>query len=65
MSYKRYLIFTFSDYYPSGGLSDVAASFDTIEEAKKAITDSSIHISLDSCYVWDRITGETIFDLYE
>lgn len=30
---KRYLLFVFYDYYPSGGWDDFAGSFDTIENA--------------------------------
>ena len=30
---KRFLLFAFSDYYPSGGLSDVDSSHDTLKEA--------------------------------
>ena len=31
---KRYLVFAFDNYYPSGGWGDFASSFDTLEEAK-------------------------------
>lgn len=30
---KRYLLFTFGNYYPYGGFEDYKDSFDTIEEA--------------------------------
>lgn len=30
---KRYLLFTFSNYYPCGGFEDYIASFDTIDDA--------------------------------
>jgi len=30
---KRYLLFTFSNYYPCGGFEDYIDIFDTIEEA--------------------------------
>ena len=30
---KRYLLFTFQNYYPCGGFEDYINSFDTIEEA--------------------------------
>lgn len=32
---KRFLVFTYEDYYPSGGWSDFEAAFDTIEEVKE------------------------------
>lgn len=30
---KRYLLFTFGNYYPCGGFEDYISSFDTIEDA--------------------------------
>jgi hypothetical protein len=36
---KRFLLFDFPEYYPSGGLSDVVAEFDTEEEAQSYIKD--------------------------
>jgi hypothetical protein len=30
--YKRYIIFEIESYYPSGGLNDVIAEFETMEE---------------------------------
>lgn len=30
---KRYLLFTFGNYYPNGGFEDYVDSFDTIEDA--------------------------------
>jgi hypothetical protein len=33
MKDKRFLVFGFNSYYPSGGMEDRATSFDTIEEA--------------------------------
>lgn len=30
---KRYLLFAGNNYYPSGGMNDLAGDFDTIEEA--------------------------------
>jgi hypothetical protein len=33
---KRYLLFTYDSYYPGGGWTDFAGSFDTIEEARAA-----------------------------
>jgi hypothetical protein len=37
MSYKRFMVFTYNRYYPGGGLSDHADSFDTLQEAKEYI----------------------------
>ena len=32
---KRYLLFMYYDYYPSGGWNDFAGDYDTVEEALK------------------------------
>ena len=34
---KKYLLFTFDRYYPSGGMYDLSGSFDTVEEARAAV----------------------------
>ena len=31
---KKYIVFGYDNYYPVGGLNDIAGSFDTLEEAK-------------------------------
>lgn len=33
MTLKRYLLFTFDSYYPSGGWHDLAGNYDTVTEA--------------------------------
>lgn len=35
---KRFLLFTFDEYYPSGGWADFVDSFETIEEARTRAT---------------------------
>ena len=30
---KRYILFRFSNFYPSGGMNDVEGHYDTMEEA--------------------------------
>ena len=32
---KKFMVFTGSDYYPSGGMKDFRADFDTLDEALK------------------------------
>jgi hypothetical protein len=32
---KRYYVFTYNEYYPGGGLGDVEATFEDVEEAIK------------------------------
>ncbi len=38
---KRYWLFTWDDYYPSGGMNDYRSSFHTVEEAKTYLLDLS------------------------
>jgi hypothetical protein len=35
--YKKYIVFCIDQYYPSGGLSDIGNSFDTIDKAREYI----------------------------
>ena len=55
MKYKRFMIFTYEDYYPGGGLGDCLLSEDTLD---KAITE---YIALDrydeNIEIFDRIEG--------
>lgn len=37
---KRYMVFAFDSYYPSGGMNDFRFSFDTEEEFKEDFNDS-------------------------
>lgn len=37
MNYKRFLVFAYYNYYPSGGMNDFQKSFDTYEEAEEYI----------------------------
>lgn len=30
---KRYAVFAYDDYYPSGGMNDFCGTYDTVEEA--------------------------------
>lgn len=64
---KRFMLFSFAEFYPGGGLGDVRASFDTEEEARSAIKDnlsgkeSSFYLS-EYWYLWDRIEDKTIIE---
>jgi hypothetical protein len=37
---KRYLVFQFDQYYPSGGWSDFTGAYDTLTQALKARADN-------------------------
>jgi len=38
---KRFILFTTEDYYPAGGVKDIAGSFDSFEELDLALVSSS------------------------
>jgi len=38
---KKFHLFTFPDYYPSGGANDFDGSFETLDEAKSAVPKGS------------------------
>ncbi len=60
--YKRFMLFQYVEYYPSGGLGDMIESFDSTEDANKyIIANCLIRTDLD---LLDRIQGQTI-DLKE
>jgi hypothetical protein len=61
---KQFYLISFSEYYPSGGLGDVRATFDKLDDAVKACNDGSVFISSTACYIFDRTLGEVVFDLY-
>lgn len=66
---KRYLLFGFDGYYPSGGFNDLIDSYDTIDEAiakikavPGKITDAPGPIDWTYNYyqIYDRIEGRQI-----
>ena len=54
-NHKRFLLFSFSHYYPEGGTSDLYGTYDTAKEAVEAI--ETINICNDSTEIYDRIEG--------
>lgn len=55
---KRYLVFKFNTYYPEGGWSDFAASFDTFDEALEFL----VGIRHDHEQIVDGTTGEILHE---
>ena len=61
---KRFILFSFPDYYPSGGLGDVKMDFDTkeefdlwysIEENKYSLSDTAYLFDCETkVYVWEK-----------
>lgn len=62
--YKRYLVFTYSDYYPCGGLEDIKEQFNTYEEVKDYLL-SYPDYYIDNLTVFDCETREEIQDQFE
>lgn len=59
---KRFLLFEFPEFYPSGGLSDVTAEFDSKEEAMEYVKKRNAGYAFsDSAYIFDCDTRETIW----
>ena len=52
---KRYLLFMYDNYYPSGGWSDFRGDFDTVEEAY-----AFVHPGYDFYDIVDTTIKETI-----
>ena len=50
---KRYLVFGYSSYYPTGGMNDLVDSFDTVKECIECIKNDSE----DYHEVYDRMKG--------
>jgi hypothetical protein len=63
---KRYLIFSFPDYYPCGGIGDVIGKYEHLADAKDALNSAELspYISSDNCYIWDCMADEKVLDLY-
>jgi hypothetical protein len=57
MAFKRFLLFTYSTYYPGGGWCDFRGSFDTIDEA--AAAGRARETERDFIEVVDLETGDT------
>jgi hypothetical protein len=56
---KRYLLFCFNDYYPSGGFNDFENSFDTIDEA---INYFETKKEYSNCQIVDKDTFEIVYN---
>jgi len=57
--YKKYILFQFDDYYPAGGVGDIAESFDTIDEAREYLKRDGV-LFYDYEELVDRDTWEVV-----
>jgi len=53
---KKYVVFYFEGYYSNGGMNDIVASYDTLEEAQKHLSDNKF----GSVQIVDRDTWKII-----
>ena len=60
---KQYLLFTFEQYYPSGGWEDFKEDFDDLNEAKKQGI-SYIGRGGDYFHVVDLLRGLVVYDSF-
>ncbi len=60
---KRFYLFSFSEFYPNGGLSDIQGAYDTFDEAITAYKEADIFISSDACYIFDKELGKRVWDI--
>lgn len=57
---KRYWLFTFPNYYPSGGFLDFKGDFDSREDCDKAFLERDDIFG----HVFDSVSKEVIHDYY-
>ena len=55
---KRYVVFAYCDYYPSGGWSDLVGSYDALEQAQQAAEKARVVDRQDYTDIIDLLTGE-------
>lgn len=56
---KRYLLFTYDTYYPSGGWSDFDGSFDSIDEIVEYLKEQDY--KCDCKEIIDLETGDDVY----
>ncbi|WZK93383.1 hypothetical protein [Bacillus phage BvP] len=59
---QRYLLFSYSDYYPIGGLRDVVLAFDKFEELESWYKDNSHLTYSDYIDLFDLEKREVIYE---
>ena len=57
---KKYLLFTFNEYYPCGGFEDYVGAFDSIEEAYNDWNNIPYSKKKCNCQIVDYITLEIV-----
>lgn len=62
ITYKRFLLFSYSEYYPGGGLGDVVLEFETLEDFNKWLPDT---IPSEHAYLFDCVDRKIVWDMDE
>lgn len=63
---KRFLLFSFPEYYPCGGMGDVKHQFDTIEEARAWLgKEENLYDLSEYAYLFDCEKREVVWDKEE
>lgn len=60
---KRFLVFGYDTYYPSGGWNDFVLDFDTLKEADKFAEDYKKSGDSDWVDIIDQQTGKKVREL--
>ncbi len=60
MSHKQFLLFSFPEFYPSGGLGDITEEFDT-EQAARAYIEKNLYNLSEYAYLFDCQTRNVIW----
>ena len=58
--YKRFLVFSGMQYYPSGGMDDFSGSFDSIEEARESLKKDLATPFADWGHIYDQEERERV-----
>jgi hypothetical protein len=61
---KRFLLFCYSEYYPTGGMLDFTDDFDDLESAKERIEseDREVYCGFN-CHVYDTKERKIVFQI--
>lgn len=61
---KRFLLFSFPEFYPSGGFEDFVECFDTIEDAKEYHESHNVDYYKEIYHIYDLELKKIIYKNY-
>jgi hypothetical protein len=62
---KKYLVFAFWTYYPSGGMEDFIGDTDTLEEAKEMFKSEQAGKAYMEGHIYDTVAREIVWNHYD